>query len=93
MAVIRKDNYQQENTFFVPLHFQYSIIMASLKDLFHSAAYRTFMKKILIYALIVLVLGIIFWVCKLRGGSVLTIVGGGTLIFWALFYLLGKIIG
>lgn len=93
MAVIRKDNYQQETTFFVPLHFQYSIIMANLKDLFHSAAYRVFMKKLLIYALIVLVLGVIFWVCKLPGGTVMTIVGGGTLVFWAIFYLLGKIIG
>lgn len=93
MVVIRKDNYQQETTFFVPLHFQYSIIMANLKDLFHSAAYRVFMKKLLIYALIVLELGVIFWVCKLPGGSVMTIVGGGTLVFWAIFYLLGKIIG
>ena len=67
--------------------------MASLKDLFHSAGYQAFMKKLLIYALIVLVLGIIFWVCKLPGGSVMTIVGGGVLVFWALFYLLGKIIG
>ncbi|MBO7444783.1 MAG: hypothetical protein J6T86_00025 [Bacteroidales bacterium] len=67
--------------------------MANLKDLFHSAAYRAFMKKLLIYAMIVLVLGIIFWVCKLPGGTVMTIVGGGTLVFWAIFYLLGKIIG
>ena len=67
--------------------------MASLKDLFHSAAYKAFMKKLLIYALIVLVLGVIFWVCKLPGGSVMTIVGGSTLVFWAIFYLLGKIIG
>ena len=92
MVVIRKDNYQQETTFFVPLHFQYSIIMASLKDLFHSAAYRAFMKKLLLYALIVLVLGIIFWACKLPGGTVMTIVGGSVLVFWVLFYLFGKII-
>ena len=51
------------------------------------------MKKLMIYALIVLVLGIVFWVCKLPGGSVMTIVGGGILIFWALFFLLGKIVG
>lgn len=67
--------------------------MASLKDLFHSAAYRVFMKKLLIYALIVFVLGVIFLVCKLPGGNIMTIVGGSILIFWALFFLLGKIVG
>lgn len=67
--------------------------MASLKDLFHSAAYKTFMKKLLIYALIVFVLGIVFLVCKWPGGSVMTIVGGSILVFWALFFLFGKIVG
>ena len=67
--------------------------MASLKDLFHSAAYKAFMKKLLIYALIVLVLGIVFWICKLQGGPVMTIVGGSVVVFWALFFLFGKIVG
>jgi len=67
--------------------------MASLKDLFSSAAYKTFMKKLLIYALIVFVLGIVFWVCKWPGGSIMTIVGGSILVFWALFFLFGKIVG
>lgn len=51
------------------------------------------MKKLLIYALIVFVLGVIFLVCKLPGGNIMTIVGGSILIFWALFFLLGKIVG
>ena len=67
--------------------------MASLKEMFHSAGYQAFMKKMLVYALIVFVLGIIFLIFKLLGGVVMTIVGGATLIFWVLFYLLGKIIG
>ena len=67
--------------------------MGSLKEMFHSAGYQAFMKKMLIYALIILVLGIIFLIFKLQGGVVMTIVGGATLVFWILFYLLGKIIG
>ncbi len=67
--------------------------MGSLKEMFHSASYQSFMKKMLIYALIVFVLGIVFLIFKLQGGAVMTIVGGATLVFWILFYLLGKIIG
>ena len=66
--------------------------MGSLKEMFHSAGYQAFMKKMLIYALIILVLGIIFLIFKLQGGVVMTIVGGATLLFWVLFYFLGKII-
>ena len=67
--------------------------MGSLKEMFHSTGFQTFMKKMLIYALIIFVLGIIFLIFKLQGGVVMTIVGGATLVFWILFYLLGKIIG
>lgn len=66
--------------------------MASFKELIHSAGYKAFMKKLLVYALIVFVLGIIFLVCKLHGGAVMTIVGGSILVFWALFFLFGKIV-
>ena len=44
------------------------------------------MKKLLVYALIVFVLGIIFLLCKLPGGNVMTIAGGGTLIIWLVFF-------
>ncbi len=67
--------------------------MANLKDLFHSSGYKAFMKKILIYALIVLILGVVFWICKLPGGNVMTIIGGATLVFWLLFFIFGKIVG
>ena len=67
--------------------------MGSLKEMFHSAGFQAFMKKLLIYALIIFVLGILFLIFKWQGGVVMTIVGGATLIFWVLFYLLGKIIG
>ena len=43
------------------------------------------MKKLLIYALI-LGLGIIFLVCKLPGGNVMTMAGGGTLVVWLIFF-------
>ena len=59
--------------------------MASFKELINSAAYKAFMKKLLIYALI-LGLGIIFLVCKLPGGNVMTMAGGGTLVVWLIFF-------
>ena len=65
--------------------------MASIKDLIHSAGYKAFMKKLLIYALIVFGLGIIFWVCKWPGGDVMIMAGGGTLIIWLVFFIIGKI--
>ncbi len=65
--------------------------MASIKDLIHSAGYKAFMKKLLIYALIVFGLGIVFMLCKWPGGSVMTITGGSVLIFWMVFFIIGKI--
>ena len=62
------------------------IIMASIKDLIHSAGYKAFMKKLLIYALIVFVLGILFLLCKWPGGNVMTMVGGSVLILWMVFF-------
>ena len=50
------------------------------------------MKKLLVYALIVFGLGIIFWLCKLPGGSVMTMVGGSTLIVWLVFFAIGKLV-
>lgn len=66
--------------------------MAGIKDLINSAGYKAFMKKLLVYALIVFGLGIIFLLCKLPGGNVMTMTGGSVLIFWMLFFIIGKIV-
>ena len=58
----------------------------------HSAAYKAFMKKLLIYALIVFGLGIVFMLCKWTGGNVMTITGGSVLIFWMVFFIIGKLV-
>lgn len=50
------------------------------------------MKKLLIYALIVFVLGILFLLCKWPGGNVMTMVGGSVLIFWMVFFTIGKLV-
>ena len=50
------------------------------------------MKKLLIYALIVFGLGIIFLLCKLPGGNVMTTTGGSVLVFWIVFFIIGKIV-
>jgi hypothetical protein len=62
--------------------------MAGIKDLFNSAGYKAFMKKLLVYALIVFGLGIIFMLCKLPGGNVMTMVGGSVLIIWMVFFII-----
>lgn len=66
--------------------------MSSFKDLIHSAGYKAFMKKLLIYALILFGLGIVFLVCKLPGGNVMTMTGGGTLIVWMVLFIIGKLV-
>ena len=66
--------------------------MASIKDIIHSAAYKAFMKKLLIYALIVFGLGIVFMLCKWPGGNVMTITGGSVLIVWMVFFIIGKLV-
>ena len=66
--------------------------MAGIKDLINSTAYKAFMKKLLVYALIVFGLGIIFLLCKWPGGNVMTITGGSTLIVWMVFFAIGKIV-
>jgi hypothetical protein len=60
--------------------------MSGFKDLINSAPYKAFMKKLLIYALIVFGLGIIFLLCKLPGGDVMTMTGGSTLVVWLIFF-------
>ena len=62
--------------------------MSSFKDLIYSAAYKAFMKRLLIYALIVFGLGIVFMLCKWPGGSVMTIAGGSVLILWMVFFII-----
>ena len=66
--------------------------MSGFKDLIHSTGYRRFMKTLLSYALIVFVLGILFLLCKLPGGDIMTITGGSTLIFWMVFFIIGKLV-
>jgi hypothetical protein len=66
--------------------------MAGFKDLIHSTGYRRFMKTLLSYALIVFGLGLVFMLCKWPGGNVMTITGGSTLIFWMVFFIIGKLV-
>lgn len=66
--------------------------MSSFKELINTATYKAFMKKLLIYALILFGLGIVFWVCNLPGGNVMTMTGGGTLVCWMLLFIIGKLV-
>ena len=62
--------------------------MAGIKDIINSTGYKAFMKKLLIYALIVFGLGILFLVMKWPGGSVMTMAGGGALVVWLVFFVI-----
>ena len=70
------------------MRFQINIIMAGIKDIINSTGYKAFMKKLLIYALIVFGLGILFLVMKWPGGSVMTMAGGGALVVWLVFFVI-----
>lgn len=50
------------------------------------------MRKLLIYAGSVFILGILFLIMHWSGGDIMTIVGGSVLIVWMIFFVLDKII-
>ena len=66
--------------------------MAGIKDIINSAAYKAFMKKLLVYALIVFGLGLVFMLCKWPGGNVMTMTGGSVLILLMVLFAIGKIV-
>jgi hypothetical protein len=65
--------------------------MSNLRNLFQSAGYQAFMKKILWYSLIVIVLGFIFWLMHWPGGEIMLTAGGGCLIIWLVFFIIEKL--
>ena len=65
--------------------------MSNLRELFSFPGYKVFMFKLLIMALIVFVIGIIFILCHLKGGVIMTKVGGSTLLVWLVFFIFEKI--
>ena len=50
------------------------------------------MRKLLFYSIAIFIIGILFLVMRWPGGDVMTIVGGGVLILWMLFFVLDKLI-
>ena len=66
--------------------------MSSIKELMESKAYKQFMRKLLIYALPVFVLGIFFMIKHWSGGDVMVIAGGSCLILLMVFFLIEKIV-
>jgi hypothetical protein len=50
------------------------------------------MKTLLSYALIVFGLGIVFLLCKLPGGNVMTTTGGSVLVLLMVLFAIGKIV-
>ena len=49
------------------------------------------MKRLLLYSLIVLVIGVAFWFLRLPGANIMLIVSGGALIFWLFFTLIATL--
>lgn len=65
--------------------------MSNLRTLFQSSGYQAFMKKLVLYAVIEIVIGVLFLFMHWPGGKTITIVGVGTLMVWAIFDILEKI--
>lgn len=65
--------------------------MSKLKDLIQSPIYQSFMKRLLLYSLIVLVIGVAFWFLRLPGAKIMLIVSGGALIIWLFFTLIATL--
>ena len=65
--------------------------MSQFQQLFQSAAYHRFMKKVFLSSLCVLVVGVIFWFMHWPGVLTLVIVGGSCLIIRMIFFLIEKL--
>ena len=48
------------------------------------------MKRLLMYSLIVLVIGVAFWLLRLPGAKIILIVSDGALVIWLFFTLIEK---
>lgn len=68
-----------------------SCIMSNLKNFIQSSTYQSFMKRLLMYSLIVLVIGVAFWLLRLPGANIMLIVSDGTLVIWLIFTLIEKL--
>ena len=64
--------------------------MSNLKDFIQSSIYQSFMKRLLMYSLIVLVIGVAFWLLRLPGAKIILIVSDGALVIWLFFTLIEK---
>lgn len=49
------------------------------------------MKRLLLYSLIVLVIGVAFWFLRLPGANIMLIVSDGALIIWLFFTLIATL--
>lgn len=65
--------------------------MSNLRNLFQSSGYQAFMRKLIWYAVIEIVIGVLFLFMHWPGGETITIVGVGTLVVWAVCDILEKI--
>ena len=66
--------------------------MAGFRDLIASQGYKSFMRKIFIYSLIVLIVGLISLWRHWSGANTMIIAGGGSLAIWFIFFIIEKII-
>lgn len=65
--------------------------MGNWKDLFGSEAYRDFIRKIGLWGLIVLALGVMFLILKWPGSGIMLALGGINVLLFALMFVIERI--
>lgn len=66
--------------------------MAGFRDLIASPGYKTFMRKMLFYSVMIIIVGLVFIWRHWPGGDTMTILGGGVFVTWLIFFIIEKII-
>ena len=66
--------------------------MAGFRDLIATPGYKTFMRKMLFYSVIIIIIGLVFLLRQWSGAGTMIILGGGVFATWLIFFIIEKII-
>lgn len=65
--------------------------MAGFRDLIATPGYKTFMRKMLFYSVIIIIIGLVFFWRQWSGAGTMIILGGGVFATWLIFFIIEKI--
>ncbi len=64
----------------------------AIKQLIESKVYQRFMRRLLWYSLPTFLIGVLSLLMHWKGGNILIVLGGGSLIIWMIYFLIGKVV-